>query len=146
MSALNEYTLATAQIMSQYNHGELSYTQASVVLDEETDALLRNYLLDTPDTILEASFEAYADLQVAASENQDVTKSEASNLIYQRAENIFDKTRPPEAIDALCKPYENAIFGEENNEDLESEAADNSSPLDGFDENDTNWFGPFSLN
>ena len=146
MSALTDYTRTIAELINQYEHGELTYNQANVVLDEETDALLRNYLVDTPDAVLEASFDAYAHLQVSASEQQDITQSEASNLIYTRAESIFDKSRPPEAIEELCKPFENAIFGDDNNEDLKSEAADNSSPLDGFDENDTNWFGPFSLN
>ena len=153
MSNMDEFAVEIARIANKYEEDELSYYQAGILIETETEKLLMAYPMDVPDRILEAVFEAYADFMVQASEQQDVTQSEASNLIHKRAEELFDQSKPPEYIDALCHTYEAALFGDEDGANPEHDDKARDVQLKNrierfFDDRDDppGFFGGFSLN
>lgn len=159
MGNLDEFTMAIAGISHSYKIDDIGYSQAEFLVGEEVDKLLSGYPLDVPDRIMETAFEAFADLQIQAYHQQDVTESEAINAISQRAEDLFDKSRSPKDIMALCKPYEAHLHGDdaesaENFTHSDNDGSDgmhSTNRIQGYvdedeDKDPPGFFGGFSLN
>ncbi|MCB1681182.1 MAG: hypothetical protein KDI65_04545 [Alphaproteobacteria bacterium] len=65
--------------------------------------------MDTPDSIIDEVFAAFAELQVRAAEIGNITPVEGIRLITERAEDLFDDYRGWEAVEKAVKPYQDRI-------------------------------------
>lgn len=138
MSSGAKFLVQTQSILSDYADEELTYAQAEIMIDEATQSLLMEHLEDTPDDVLEMAFHAHAALQLEAFRQEDVTENEAVAIIEQRAQDYFDKSRSPEEIEKLWRPYDQKV------EDIAS-GNDTGRPIKGQQDADGFWEG-FSLN
>lgn len=139
MSPLDEFKREADSIFEEYATQQITHAQAEIMLQGATDEMLMAYLTDTPDNILENAFHACARLQLEAYRQEDVTENEAIALIEQRAQDLFDKSRPPEEIENLWRAYDNKL--EEIKKDGDNDHTGTQPPDDPH-----GYWGPFSLN
>lgn len=140
MGSIDNFWQNTNGIFSQYDHEEISYLEASTLVEAQIDSLLAEHSIDLPDSITETAFEAYADLQVFAYQHEDVSHSEAMRTIEERAIYLFEKTKSPQEIEAIQKPYQDALNGKNEEQSFDT-------PQQHVDDGDRpGFFGPFSLN
>tara|TARA_R110001592_G_scaffold29350_10_gene106673 strand:+ start:52765 stop:53205 length:441 start_codon:yes stop_codon:yes gene_type:complete len=139
----SQYVERINNILEQYNAEDgLSYAQANIMVDQETQEFLMHYLQETPDEVLEVAYSAYASLQVQAYNQGDISQSEASNLISQRSVDLFSLSRSPEEIEKLWEPFEKLLYPDDAEEQQSDMEASHHSGLDDRD----GFFGAFSLN
>lgn len=105
MGALEEFKDRVKEISSGLSGGAQSYSAANVELDLAASELLGAYALDTPDNVLDETFKAYAELHILAAEKGQISRAEASHLINDRAEELFEDWRGWEAVEQMVRPY-----------------------------------------
>ncbi len=139
MDPIDQFLEKVSQISSDYDNDDITYNQASVVMDEAIADLRQNYLGDVPDEVMEECFSAYAELQIHAFTLRDITEGEAGSLIEERASQDFGHSREPKEIGALWEPYieriEKIARDEPGYEFLKKEEMNALTDLDNFNMN-----------
>lgn len=139
MTDITEFEAQIRAITEEYASNDLTHAQGEIMIEQATQALLMNHLQNTPDEVLEAAFHAYAQFQVEAFRQDDVTENEAVAIIEQRAQDYFDKSRSPEDVEKLWAPYDEKIEDIKNGED-------NGQPVTRHQDNSEGFWEGFSLN
>ncbi|MBK9586282.1 MAG: hypothetical protein KA099_13215 [Alphaproteobacteria bacterium] len=111
MSNISQHKARTQQIIEEMGNGDesISYESASFQIEEANSELLAQHVVDTPDEVIDQVFEAFAAMQVRASELGNVTPVEGIRLIGERAKDMFENYRGWEAVEKAVRPHQDKL-------------------------------------
>lgn len=99
MDDIEAFEKAVDHVYEQYAHGDIGYEQAKKDIESHTFNLFKRNATNFPDSVRDAAFFAYTELQRLAFQLEDIkTKQEVRSRITDWALTFYKDTKPSEKV------------------------------------------------